>query len=141
MKLWGKVLLSIALLVVVVVIAAIISFQPHGSTKAVLLAQGRTTNGTITADFLLTNPGPDNIEYYALQEWPGTNLFLKHGLLAPHSTMPFRLPLSDIRTHLNVNCETRHLLRDVINDLRGTVGLPVPARSSEYVLLSDDLKQ
>ncbi len=99
-----------------------------------------TNNSQVkVAILVLTNPGPAQVDYSAIQERRGSNIFVGHGTLASGAIIEYRLPLSDLPTRLLINCAPRHQLREVAEQAAGSLGIKVPPRSSDYTLFSEEL--
>ena len=127
------------LIVGVLVIISISLDRGGAAPMALLQSHGYATNQT--AVFLFTNPGPGAVEYFAHQEQGRTTSVLTNGVLAGHTGLSFYVPLSQSPTRLIINCSAQRTLRDLLDELRSTVGLQVQPRHTEYTLFSEELKK
>jgi hypothetical protein len=128
-------------IILILVLAAIMS-GGGSDQRATLRSQEYVTNPLITAVFLLTNPGPDEVDYFAYQErGSNTTTFVASGTLSGRSTIQLQIPLSETPTRLLVGCSMRHGLRDLTDVLRSLLGLQAPLRENDYLLSSEELKK
>ena len=134
----AKMMISVPLAGVLVITALLLGGGGE-APMALLQSRGYTTNQT--AVFLLTNPGPAAVEYFAHQEQGRTNSVLTNGVLAGHTVLSFYVPLSQSPTRLVINCSSQRALRDLLDELRSAFGLQVQPRHTEYTLFSEELKK
>ena len=127
------------LLVVLVLVAR--HKEPVGMAKLQLSGYATDSNQVKTAVFVLTNPGPAHLDYFTHEERSRTVTNRTNGSVTGHSTVVFRITLSDSPTRLVVNCATKHSFREFADEVSRLIGLKTPPRSVEYTLFSDELKK
>src|SRR5262245_38541156 len=97
-----------AAFVILLLVVALLPSKP--AAKAILLRSGYGTisNGVRTAVFVLTNPGPARVNYFARRDYStptnGVMIMVASGTLSTRSAITFEIPLSDLPSRLLVFC-------------------------------------
>lgn len=101
-----------------------------------------TSNQVKVAVFLLTNPGPVEVDCWAHTESGSarTVTIITNMILASHSAISFQIAPTNLPTRFQVDCSVHRSLRDLADEAKGLVGLRPGPRGTEYSVWSDELK-
>ena len=134
------------ILIALILVSAIVAFfllQNSGQPMAILLFEGYRTDMSQQkkASFTLTNPASIAVGYAVVKEAGGSNTFVIDGTLRNGQVISFQIPVSQTPARLVVFCHRESVLREHLDDLRATIGLPPATVTFDYTLIADPVRE